>query len=136
MVAGPRWYRARLRRWGWLVGLVPMALIGGAAWLVLQLGDGRASGMFGLAAGVTAAPGLLAAGAPFGDSADYPLAVLASVPLWIALGALAAIRATARPVAGWADYARELLWLTLAVAAGATVALVAAALRLGESLMF
>lgn len=135
VVEGPRWYRARLRRWGWLAGLVPMAVIGASAWLVLQIGDGRMSGMFGLAAGVTAAPGLLVVGAPFGDSGDYPLAVLASVPLWAALGVLSAARATARPVATWSDYARELLWLTLAVAAGAIVALVAAALRLGESLM-
>jgi len=135
LVAGPRWYRSRLRRWGWLVGLVPMALIGGAAWLVLRLGDGRASGLFGLAAGVIAAPGLLAVGAPFADSSNYPLAVAGSAPLWAALGYLASRRATARPVAAWGDYARELLWLTIAVAAGAIAALGVAAAVLGESLV-
>lgn len=112
-----------------------MALIGGAAWLVLQLGDGRASGLFGLAAGVTAAPGLLIAGAPFADSGNYPLAVLGSVPLWAALGVLASRRATARPMAAWDDYARELVFLTLAVAAGAVAALAVAAAVLGESLV-
>lgn len=112
-----------------------MALIGAAAWLVLQIGDGRASGMFGLAAGVTAAPGLLVAGAPFADSANYPLAVAGSAPLWVGLGLLASLRATARPVAAWGDYARELLWLTIAVAVGALVALGVATLALGESLV-
>jgi hypothetical protein len=135
VVAGPRWYRGRLRRWGWLAGLIPMAVIGAAAWLVLQIGDGRGSGMFGLAAGVTAAPGLLIAGAPFADSGNYPLAVLASTPLWAGLGVLASVRATARPVAAWGDYARELMWLTVAVAVGALVALGAATLVLGESLV-
>lgn len=134
-MAGPRWYRAQLRRWGWLAGLAPMALIGGAAWLVLEIGDGRKSGLFGLAAGVTAAPGLLVAGAPFADSGNYPLAVLGSIPLWVVLGVVASRRATASPVAAWGDYARELLWLTVAVAFGAVAALAAAAVVLGESLV-
>lgn len=112
-----------------------MAVIGGAAWIVLQAGDGRASGLFGLGAGVTAAPGLLVVGAPFADSGNYPLAVLGSVPLWAALGWLAGRRATARPVADWGDFARELLWMTVAVAVGAVAALVIAALQLGESLV-
>lgn len=112
-----------------------MALIGGTAWLVLKLGDGRTSGLFGLGAGVTAAPGLLVAGAPFADSGNYPLAVVGSIPLWAALGALASRRATARPVATWRDYTRELAWLTIAVAVGAIAALAVAAVALGESLV-
>lgn len=135
MIAGPRWYRSRIRRWGWLAGLLPMAVIGSAAWVVLRIGDGRPSGLFGLGAGVTAAPGLLVAGAPFADSGSYPLAVLGSVPLWAALGWFAGRRATMRPVADWGDYAREMLWLTTAVAIGAVAALVIAALALGESLV-
>lgn len=135
VIAGPRWYRSQLRRWGWLAGLFPMALIGGAAWLVLQIGDGRKSGLFGLGAGVTAAPGLLVAGAPFADSGSYPLAVLGSIPLWALLGLVASRRATASPVATWADYGRELLWLTVAVAIGALAALAVAAGVLGESLV-
>ena len=135
VVEGPQWYRSRLRRWGWLAGLAPMVLIGGAAWIVLRVGEGRASGLFGLAAGVTAAPGLLVAGAPFASSSTYPLAVAASAPLWCALGLVAARRATVSPVAGWFDYARELLWLTVAVAVGAGVALAVATLYLGELLV-
>lgn len=134
-MAGPRWYRSRLRRWGWLAGLLPMAVIGGAAWIVLRVGEGRTSGLFGLGAGVTAAPGLLVVGAPFADSGNYPLAVLGSVPLWALLGWFAARRATVRPVADWGDYARELLWMTFAVAVGAVAALAIAALQLGESLV-
>lgn len=112
-----------------------MVVIGGIAWLALRLGDGRTSGMIGLAGGVTAAPGLLVAGAPFSDSGGYALAVLASVPLWLLLGLVAARRATRSPIATWATYAKELLWLTVAVGAGAGAALAGAALMLGESLL-
>ncbi|HUF98083.1 MAG TPA: hypothetical protein VMM60_08125 [Ilumatobacter sp.] len=112
-----------------------MALIGTVAWLALRIGDGRTSGMIGLAGGVTAAPGLLVAGAPFSDSNGYAVAVLASVPLWLLLGFVAARRATRSPIATWGTYNKELLWLTLAVGVGAGVALVGAALSLGESLL-
>lgn len=112
-----------------------MAVIGGAAWLVLEIGDGRKSGLFGLATGVIAAPGLLVVGAPFADSANYPLAVLGSVPLWAVLGLLASRRATSRPIATWGDYGREMVWLTAAVAFGALAALGIATLVLGESLV-
>lgn len=135
VLEGPRWYRARIRRLGWLVGLAPMVVIGASAWIVLALGDGRASGLFGLFAGVTSAPGLLVAGAPFANSDTYPAAVVASAPLWCGLGLVAARRATTSPVAGWVDYAREMAWLTVAVAAGAGAALLAATLYLGESLV-
>ena len=120
---------------GPLLGLVPMAVLGAIAWLALRLGDGRTSGLIGLVGGVSAAPGLLIAGAPLADDARYPLAVLASAPLWLILGFLASRRATATPVAGWSDYWRELLWLTIAVVLGASVALIAATAILGESLI-
>ena len=132
---GPRWYRSRIRRLGPVFGLVPMIVIGAIAWLALQFGDGRTSGMIGLVGGVTAAPGLLLAGAPFSDSDGYAPAVLASVPLWLLLGFVASRRATRSPIATWATYSKDLLWLTLAVAAGAGIALGGAALSLGESLL-
>lgn len=112
-----------------------MALFGAISIVALRLGDGRTSGLIGLFAGVTAAPGLLVAGAPLADDAQYPMAVLASVPLWIVLGFLASRRATASPIAAWRDYWRELFWLTIAVALGAAVALIAATAILGESLI-
>lgn len=112
-----------------------MVILGAIALVALRVGDGRTSGLVGLVAGVSAAPGLLIAGAPFADDARYPLAVLASIPLWLLLGLIASRRATRVPTATWRDYARELLWLTIAVVAGASGALVAATASLGESLI-
>ncbi len=119
---------------GPIYGLIPMTILGVIALGVLALGDGRVSGLIGLLAGTAAAPGLLVAGAPFGDEANYPLAVLASVPLWLVLGFVAAIRATRRPVATWVDYARELVYLTIAVGIGSTAARFVATSIVGESL--
>lgn len=112
-----------------------MAILGAIATIALRVGDGKTSGLVGLVAGVSAAPGLLIAGAPFSDDARYPLAVLASSLLWLLLGLLASRRATRIPTATWRDYARELLWLTIAVVAGCGLALVAATASLGESLI-
>jgi hypothetical protein len=135
LIAGPRWYRSRIRLLGPLLGLLPMALLGGTSLLALRLGDGRTSGLIGLAGGVSAAPGLLVVGAPFADDAVYPKAVLASVPLWLLLGLLASRRATRSTVASWRDYWREMLTLSVAVVLGAIVALVIAAASLTQSLV-
>lgn len=112
-----------------------MALLGGGAVLSLRLGDGRGSGLFGLIGGVSAAPGLLIAGAPLASSDQYPMAVLASIPLWLLLGFVASRRATVTAVASWRDYWRELIFLTIAVVLGAVAALVAATQILGESIV-
>jgi hypothetical protein len=112
-----------------------MALLGAISIVALRAGDGRTSGLIGLVSGVTAAPGLLVAGAPLADDARYPLAVVASIPFWLLLGFLASRRATRRPVAGWVEYWREMLWLTVAVFVGACGALIAATAILGESLI-
>ena len=120
---------------GPILGVGPMIVIGAIALSALRAGDGRASGLVGLIGGVSAAPGLLVAGAPFADDSHYPIAVLASVPLWLVLGLIASRRATRSTVASWRDYWRELFWLTLGVVMGAAAALVAAAAILGESLI-
>jgi hypothetical protein len=112
-----------------------MAILGGIAAAALQLGNGRSSGLIGLVGGVSAAPGLMVAGAPFSDNGGYPLAVVASIPLWLVLGWLASRRATKRPMASWSDYAREMTWLTIGVVMGAVAALVAATAVLSESLI-
>lgn len=135
LVAGPLWYRARIRRLGAVFGLAPMLLMGVIAWAALQLGDGKLSGTIGLFGGVSAAPGLLVAGVPFSDSSWHWLAVAASVPIWALLGLIAARRATRSPVADWSDFRGQLLWLTLAVVIGATGALLASTAILGESLV-
>ena len=112
-----------------------MALFGAISVIVLRVGDGRSSGLIGLVSGVTAAPGLLVAGAPLADDGRYPLAVVASIPLWLLLGWIASRRATGRLMASWRDYTRELTWLTSGVLIGAIAALVAATTVLGESLI-
>ncbi|HEY5663914.1 MAG TPA: hypothetical protein VIS05_07755 [Ilumatobacter sp.] len=112
-----------------------MVILGATSVIALRVGDGRSSGLIGLLTGVSAAPGLLVAGAPLAGDDQYPLAVLASVPLWLALGWLASRRATARSIASWRDYAREMAWLTIAVIMGAITALVAATALLSESLI-
>jgi hypothetical protein len=117
------------------LGVVPMAVLGLVAVIALQVGDGRTSGLIGLIGGVSAAPGLLVVGAPFADEGGYPMAVLASIPLWLVLGLIASRRATKRPVASWRDYWRELTWLTIGVVIGGIAALVAATTILGESLV-
>jgi hypothetical protein len=135
LIAGPRWYRARIRLLGPVFGLLPMAVLGGISWGSLQIGEGRTSGMLGLVSGVAAAPGLLVAGAPFADDARFPQAIVASIPLWLLLGWLASRRATLPALASWRDYWRELFYLTVAVVLGAIGALVVATLALGESLV-
>lgn len=88
----------------------------------------------GLIGGVFAAPALLAAGAPFGDSDLYPPAIAASVLLWTFVGVLASRRATRNPVATWGDYWQHFAWLCGGIWLGCAVALVAAAMTVGESL--
>lgn len=104
------------------------------AWLALEFGNGRLSGVIGLFGGVIAAPGLLVAGAPFGDDATYRFAVLASAPLWILIGIVASRRSTRSPIAVWSDFWREYTWLAVGVALGAVGGLVAASTVLGETL--
>ena len=135
IAAGPRWYRRRVRTLGPILGLLPMALLGAIAFAALQFDDGRLSGMVGLLAGGSAAPGLFVAGAPFADDTHFPIAVAASVPLWLVIGFVASRRATRRALASWRDFWRELTWLTIAVIAGAGLALVVATAQLGQSLI-
>jgi hypothetical protein len=110
------------------------AIVGGIAYLSLQLFDTAWSGAVGLIGGVWAAPALLAAGAPFGDREMYPLAIAASALLWILVGLLAARRATRNPMAVWADFWRHYAWMCAGIWVGASAALVVAALSISDSL--
>jgi hypothetical protein len=112
-----------------------MALLGGIAYIALQVGESRTTGMIGLLAGGSAAPGLFVAGAPFADDSHFPAAVALSLPLWMVLGYVSAHRATRRSLASWRDFWRELIWLTVAVMVGAAGALVVATATLGQSLI-
>ena len=57
---GPRWFRLRIRSRGPFLAIIPPAVLGAAALLVLRLFEGKLSGYLGLFLGVAAAP--LAAG--------------------------------------------------------------------------
>ncbi len=116
------------------MGLVVPAIVGVIALISLRLVDGPASGAIGLVGGVAAAPALLAVGAPFGDSAQYPEAVAASAVLWLVVGFVASRRATRNPVATWGDYWRHYAWLCAGIWIGVGAALGIAALAISDSL--
>ena len=134
LVEGPRWYRSRIRLWGPFAALIVPAIVGAIAYGSLHLSDTAWSGAVGLIGGVFAAPGLLAAGAPFGDRDLYPLAVLASAVMWMLVGFLASRRATRNPMATWPDFWRHYAWMCGGVWAGAAIALAAAARSISDSL--
>jgi hypothetical protein len=134
LIEGPRWYRSRIRLFGPLVALVVPAIVGAIAVLSLRLFDTASSGAVGLIGGVFAAPGLLVAGAPFGDKGLYPAAIGASAVVWALVGLLASRRATRNPMATWGDFWRHYAWLCGGIWLGCAAALVAAAVSIGESL--
>ena len=70
---GPRWFRLRIRSRGPFLAIIPPAVLGAAALLVLRVFEGKVSGYLGLFLGVTAAPLLLAVGAPFSDSSVWSI---------------------------------------------------------------
>ena len=134
LIEGPRWYRRRIRVWGPVAALAIPAVVGAIAWLSLRLFDTAWSGAVGLIGGVIAAPGLLAAGAPFGDNTLYPVAVAASGLMWVLIGFVASRRATRNPMATWGDFWRHYLWMLGGVWVGAGAALGIAALSISDSL--
>jgi hypothetical protein len=132
---GMRAYRRAIRSAGPLWGLTPPALLGGLAFLLLRGSTSTVRGVGGFAAAVIAAPGLLAAGVPLSSGATTYLAAIAgSAVLWFVIGLIASRRATVSPVATWADFWKEYVWLFLAVVVGVLLALVAANLILGRAL--
>ena len=135
LIEGPRWYRRRIRGWGPVLGLLLPALIGAIAFASLKFSESAWSGAVGLVGGVVAAPGLLAAGAPFGDQSVYPVAILSSGVMWIAVGFLASRRATRHPLATWGDFWRHYLWMAGGIWVGAGAALGIATVSIGESLL-
>lgn len=115
--------------------MIPPLVVGLVAAVALVVFDSRWSGTVGLVGALTSAPGLLIVGAPFGDPALYPLAILASIPIWLLVGLAAARRATRRPVADWSDYWREYAWIGGGIAAGSIGALLVATGLIGESIL-
>ncbi|MET0458160.1 MAG: hypothetical protein ABW195_02865 [Ilumatobacteraceae bacterium] len=132
---GPRWYRSRIRSRGPFLALVPPAVLGVLALLLLNVFNGKTSGYGGLLLGVFAAPGLLAVGAPFSSDSVYPIGVTLSVMLWLVVGAIAAARATRNPMATWTDFWRNYAWLAGGIWVGAIAALVIARFVVGDALV-
>jgi hypothetical protein len=133
--AGPRWYRARLRQFGPVAGVLPPAVIGLFALVFRSTGSFAWNGVAGLATGVFAAPGLLAMGAPFSDTSTYPLGIVLSIVLWLVVGWVAARRATRNPVATWPDYWRQYAMLLASVWLGVAVGLLVARAQLGDGML-
>ncbi len=127
MPLGPLWYRHRIRAFGPFAGLAAPLLIFCVAAVASRLANGTLAGVVWFAGGVAAAPCMLIAGAPFGTSATYMVAVAASVVMWVALGFVASRRATRIPAASWPDFWREMCLLTLGALLGVAGAIVGAA---------
>ncbi len=111
------------------------AVIGTLAYVSLEYSDAAWSGAVGLVGGVIAAPGLLLAGAPFGDESSYLIAGVGSAVLWLIVGYAAARRATRNPLATWSDFWRHYLWLAGGIWLGSCLALAIATVMLGEDLI-
>jgi hypothetical protein len=128
--AGPVAYRRRVRLLGPVVALLPpgMALLSAALLWRLYPCSGTScvsSGAAGWILAVMALPTSLVVGMPWeGSAGRYAVMTITSVVLWMALGWMAARRATRSPVADWRDWWREYAWPLVGVWAGVLGALV------------
>ena len=101
------------------------------AFLLLHNNTATIRGVTGFAATVLAAPALLAAGVPLTTAPGrFAIGVAVSVALWLAVGLVAARRATRSPVATWRDFWREWLWLAAGLWLGVVLGLVVIELAL------
>lgn len=133
---GPRAFRYRLRRFGPIAGLVPAAVLGGIAFLLLHDNTSTVRGIAGFAATLLAAPALMAFGIPIESaSSRLLLGIAASAAMWIVIGLIAALRSTRSPVASWRDFWREYLWLAAGVWLGVGAALLVIEVSLGRLLL-
>ena len=110
-------------------------MLGAAALVLLNAFESRVSGIAGLVLGFFAAPALPALGAPFSDSARYPIAVGVSAALWVLVGITAARWSTRDPMASWADFWRSYRWLAFGIWIGTLVALFVARFVVGRDLL-
>lgn len=133
--AGPRAYRTRIRTLGPFVAVVPPAIVGAVALLLLRDNTALSRGLGGFLAALFAAPVLPILGVPFEDSSVYLPAVVASGVVWILLGVIASRRATRGPIATWRDFWGQMIWLIAGVWVGVVLALVIANVVLGRSLL-
>jgi hypothetical protein len=128
--------RARVRRLGPVAALLPAVVLALLSAALLRNNTATSRGVAGFAAAVLAAPALMPFGVPLATgSSRLMLGALASGVIWIAVGAVAARRATRSPVAGWGDFWREYAWLAIGIWLGVVAALVAVEVVAGRGLL-
>ncbi|MCU1362100.1 MAG: hypothetical protein JWN99_3389 [Ilumatobacteraceae bacterium] len=133
---GARTYRRSIRARGPLVALVPPAMLGILAMLMLHNSHTTTRGVGGFVAAVFAVPLLPAFGVPVRSGGSlYLLAVVASAVVWLVVGLIASRRATMQPFATWGGYWAEYLLLAASVWVGVVLSLVVADLVLGRTLL-
>lgn len=119
-----------------MLALVPPLLIGAVAAVLLRDNVSRLRGVGGFVLAVLAAPVLPMAGVPLRSGASVMLlAAAASALLWLLLGWFAARRATFAGGGSWGRFWGEYAWMMLAVWLGVLVAVGAANVVLGRSLL-
>lgn len=120
---GPIEYRARIRRFGVVMGLVPAVAALAVGSVLLALGGSPLKGIPGFLLTAMSAPTMLLVGVPVtSGTARFVLAGVTSFVLWCGVGAWAAARATRNPMASWRDWWKEYLWLAVPIWIGAAVA--------------
>jgi hypothetical protein len=133
---GPRALRYQIRRLGALAALVPPAVLALGSVLLLRHNTTTTRGVAGFGAAVLAAPALMPFGVPLATGSSPLLyGSLVSVGVWLAVGLLAARRATRAVVAGWRDFWREFAWLAAGIWLGVVLALVGVELIAGRGLV-
>lgn len=135
LTGGPRWYRTRIRLFGPILGVAIPGAVALAGFASLRLSDASWSGPLGLVAAYLGAPVLAAIGAPFDNRSLYPVAVIASMVIWLLIGLLASRRATRNPMATWSDFWRHYAWMLGGMWVGTVVALAIAGVRIGDTVL-
>lgn len=121
---------------GPFAALLPAAVLGAVSIVLLHNNAAASRGLVGFAMAVFAAPALLFAGIPLSSAATrLAIGIGSSVALWLAMGILAARRATRSPVATWKDFWREFAWLAAGIWIGVVAGLVAIQILLGGALL-
>lgn len=134
VIEGPRWFRSEIRHKGPLYALLPPLALGALALVCINVFETQLTGLLGLLSAYFAAPALPILGAPFSGSDRHPLAIGISTVLWIAVGVIAARRATRDPMATWVDFWRTYAWLAGGIWLGAIVPMAVARFGIGGQL--
>lgn len=125
-------YHSRsIKSLGPFAALGPMAIFGLLSSLFLWGSQSTLRGVIGFVLAILSCPTLPLFGFPVSSRGTMWIAVLiSSAALWIAIGTLAARRATSRAVAGWREWRREWLRLAIGLWIGAFAGLAIAAILL------